>query len=73
MSSYHQPLPSQPASSPGMQQPPATLATGWFVITVPLLLVFGVITHRRHRAAQLKRWILHLEKSWKLISQNPQR
>lgn len=77
MTSHHGQQSSHPSTlhspSPGGHPPTATLATGLFVVTVPVLIILGVILHRRHRAAQLNRWIAHLEKSWKLVPQKPQR
>lgn len=62
----------QPTST-GVQPPTANLTPGLLVLAVPIVLVLGIVIRRHHRTAQRQRWIAHLEKSWKLIPQNPHR
>jgi hypothetical protein len=54
----------------GGQIPSSNVAIGLFVVTLPVLLVLGIVLRRRHRAAQLQRAIAHLERSWKRLPHN---
>ncbi len=62
----------QPAST-GEQPPTVPLSTGSLIVFVPMMIMLSMVIHRRYGAVQRQRQIAHLEKSWKLIPQNPQR